>query len=119
MSSEGESQRFHKISDSESSGSDSEESVSGWTDLEFFCQGTTSSLSVHDLARIIKKYDLPTTFFMAVPEAMLACFLVPGFVTLYKDVLATGLRLPLHLLAWDLLIFLGIAPGQLAPNGGS
>ena len=38
-------------------------------------------------------------------------------MTLYEDALMVGLCLPLHALARDLLIYLGIAPGQLAPNG--
>ena len=38
-------------------------------------------------------------------------------MTLYEGTLITGFRLPLHPLARDLLIYLGIALDQLAPNG--
>ena len=34
-----------------------------------------------------------------------------GFLTLYEDALLADLRLPLHPLARDVLIHLGIAPG--------
>ena len=40
-----------------------------------------------------------------------------GIVTLYKNALIVGLGLLLDPLARDLLIFLSIAPGQLALNG--
>ena len=73
---------------------------------------------VNDLARIRTRYDLPKTFSIAALEAFTdACTYEPGFTTLYKDALATSLRLSIHPLARDLLIYLGIAPRQLAPNG--
>ena len=72
---------------------------------------------MHKLAKIRKKYDLPTTFSMVVLEDISSCSPEPRFVTLYEDTLAAGLRLSFHPLARDLLIFLGITPGQLAPNG--
>ena len=64
---EDKNKRFYDIS--ESSGSKSEESVSGKSDPDFTCQGINSSLLVRDLARIRKKYDLPVNFSLAVPEA--------------------------------------------------
>ena len=73
---------------------------------------------VNNLARIMRKYDLPRTFSVAALEAITdACTYEPGFTTLYEDSLAIGLRLPLHPLTRDLLIYLGITIEQLAPNG--
>ena len=55
---------------------------------------------------------------MAASEAFTnACTYKLGVTTLYEDALAAGLGLPLHPLAQDLLIYLGISPGQLALNG--
>ena len=73
---------------------------------------------MNDLARIRKKYNLPGMFSMAVLEAFTnACIHELGFITLYEDTLATGLRLPLYPLARDLLCYLEIYPSQFAPNG--
>ena len=109
-----EGQRFYVLT--ESSGSGGDESISGTPDPVFTSQGTLSSLFVSDLDRIRKRYDFPMGFSLAVPSEE-AHIYRPGFVTLYEDAFIAGLRIPLHPLARDLLIFLGIAPGQLAPNG--
>ena len=91
---------------------ESEESVSIRTDLEFTYWGIRSSLTVNDLARIRKKYDLSGMFSMVVPEAFTnTCTYDTRFVTPYEDALAAGLCLSLHPLAQDLLIYLGMAPG--------
>ena len=66
--SESKGQRFYVIS--KSLGSKSKESISGWVDPYFTCRGINSSLLVRDLARIRKKYDLPVTFSLVVPEAL-------------------------------------------------
>ena len=58
-----------------------------------------------DLDRIRGRYEFPNGFSLAVPTED-AHVHKPGFMTLYKDALIEGLRLPLHL-----LIFLGITPG--------
>ena len=105
------------IPDSESSGSKSDESVLGRADLVFTYRGIRSSLTVNDLAKIRRKYDFLRTFSVAVPEAFTNAYTYElGFTTLYEDALASSLHLPLHPLAWDLLIYLGITLGQLAPN---
>ena len=63
-----------------------------------------------DLKRNSERYHLPNGFSLAVPSSD-AHRRQPGFVTLYEDALITGLRLPLHPLARDVLIYLSIAPG--------
>ena len=42
---------------------------------------------------------------------------MPGFTTVLEETFLVGLHLSLHPVAQNLLIHLGIAPGQLAPNG--
>ena len=61
------------------------------------------------------RYRLSDSFSLSIPSGEAHSRYVE-FVTLYEDALMVGLRLPLHALSRDLLIYLGIAPGQLAPN---
>ena len=92
--------------------------VSGGAVAAFTCRGVRTILSVNDLARISKKYDLSGAISMFIPTVSTDDSVQnPGFTTLYEDALATGLPLPVHSLTRDLLNYLGIAPGQLAPNG--
>ena len=106
---QGEGQRYYVLT--ESSGSGSDESISGTPDPIFTSQGTLSSLFVSDLDKIRRRYDFPNGFSLAVPseEAHIHRF---GFITLYEDALIAGLQLLLHPLARDLLIYLGVTPGQ-------
>ena len=60
-------------------------------------------------------YHLPSGFSLVIPSGD-AHRRQSGFVTLYEDALIMDLRFPFHPLAWDLLIFLGIAPSKLATN---
>ena len=59
---------------------------------------------------------MPGEVSLAVPSGEAHCRQF-GFLTLYEDALMAGLHLPLHPLTRDVLIHLGIAPSQLAPNG--
>ena len=111
---QGEGQRYYVLS--ESSRSDSDASISGTPDPIFTSQGTFNSLFVFDLDRIRRRYDLSADSSLAEPSGE-AHIHRSGFVTLYEDAFIAGICLPLHPLARDLLIYLGIAPGQLAPNG--
>ena len=67
--------------------------------------------------RIRKKYSFLDGFSLAVPAGDAYTHQL-GFVILYEDALVAGPCLLLHLLARDLLIFLGIAPGSLPPIAG-
>ena len=69
-----------------------------------------------NLERIRERYNLPNGFSLAVPSGD-AHRRQPEFMALYEDSLIAGLHLPLHPLARDVLIYLGITLGQLAPNG--
>ena len=90
--------------------------MSGSIEVAFCSRGISCCLTVADLERIRGKYQLSDDFSQVVPSRDAHdCQL--KFVTLYEDVLTAVLRLPLQPLARDVLIFLGIAPGQLAPNG--
>ena len=92
--------------------------VSGGAIDAFTCRGVRTVLSVNDLARISRKYDLFGALSIFIPlNSSDASVQSLGFGTLYKDALAVSLRLPLHPLARNLLNYLGIAPGQLSPNG--
>ena len=72
---------------------------------------------MNDLSSIRKKYDLPRMFSMAVSGAFTnAGTHESGFITLYEDALAAGLRLPLYSLAQDFLIYLGIRSGAITMN---
>jgi len=120
-------QRYMVVSESsESSDSDDapesarepEASVSGRTAPEFSCRGVFSTLRDEDLPLFRERFGITEVYSLAVPRAPIdACTHVPGFTTVFEDTFLAGLRLPLHPVARDLLIFLGIAPGQLAPNG--
>ena len=101
---------------SNSSRLNSEVSVSYSAGLVFCCQGIYNGLIVFDLERIRGRYPLSDGFSLAVPSRDAHCRQL-GFATLYQDALIAGLRLPLHPLARDVLIFHGIDPSQLAPNG--
>ena len=107
-------QHYFEISDSFES--ESGASYSSTPEPSFYCWGLFRSLQVVDLDRIRSKYDFSYGFSLAVPTGD-AHIHQPEFVTLYDDTLTKGLHLPLHPLTRDLLIFLGIAPRQLAPNG--
>ena len=54
-------------------------------------------------------YHLLDSFSLVVPSGDAHCR-QPEFATLYKDALIIGLRLSLHPLDQDMLIFIGIAP---------
>ena len=95
-----------------------EASVSGRVEPEFSCRGVYSSLRDEDLPFIRASFGIADAYSLAIPRAPIdACTHVPGFTAVFEDTFLASLRLPLHPVARDLLIFLGIAPGQLAPNG--
>ena len=107
-------QHLYKLS--KPSESDSEASVPSVTKEAFCSQGINNGLIVVDLDRIRGKYRLPPGFSLAIPSGD-AHSRQPGFMTIYEDTLIASLRLPLCPLSRDLLIFLGIDPGQLDLNG--
>ena len=93
-----------------------EASISGSAEAIFCSRGIFSSLVEPNLERIRCRYGLPDDVSLAVPSGEPYRH-QSGFLTLYEDALLAGLRLPLYPLIRDVLIYLGIAPGQLAPNG--
>lgn len=96
--------------------SEGETSIPMTPEPDFTSRGLFSALLVSDLERFRTKYSLPNEFSLAVSPGEAHSF-EPEFITIYEDALMAGLRLPLHPLARDFLIYLDIAPGQLAPNG--
>ena len=99
----------------DSSGSDNKGSVSSCVEVVFCGQGVANSLFVSNLERIREKYQLPDSFSLVVLFGD-AHHRQPGFMTLYEDTLIAGLRLSLHPLVREVLMFLSITPDQLAPN---
>ena len=107
-------QHYFKIFDS--SWSQGEAAYASTLEVSFCCRGLVSNLRMADLDRIRGRYEFPDGFSLAVPTED-AHVHKHGFVTLYEDALIVSLRLPLHPLSWDLLIFFGITLDQLTPNG--
>ena len=101
-------QHYYEILDT--SGSGNEASFYGTLDPAFYTQDIFNNLCVINLKRIKRKYELPGSFSLATPSRD-AHLRHPGFITIYEDALVAGLRLPLHPLAWGLLIFFSITPG--------
>ena len=103
-------QYYYKVQ--KTSGLGNGASYSDTPDPSFYCQGIFSSLLVANLDRIRRRYEFPDGFSLVVSSGDAYVYQL-RFVTLYEDALIAGL----HPLAWDLLIFLNIDPGQLASNG--
>ena len=104
---------FYKLSDL--SRLSREASVSGSAEVDFYSQGFFCSLTTYDLERIRCRYKLLYGFSLSVPSGE-AHSRQSDFVTQYEDALMAGPRLPLHAFVRDLLIYPGIALGQLSPN---
>ena len=83
--------------------------MSGSVEVIFCSRGIFCNLIVPNLERIRCRYRLLEGFSLSVPSRE-GHNCQANFVTLYKDALVGGLRLPLYVLAQDLLIYLGIAP---------
>ena len=84
--------------------------MSGSVEVDFCSRGIFCSLTASDLERIRCRYRLLEGFSLSVPSGE-AHSRQARFMTLNEDVLMVGLRLLLHTLARDLLIYLGIASG--------
>jgi hypothetical protein len=85
-----------------------------WKALSYF-----SKINQDDVDRIRCRYQIPDDVVLRIPDSdeRACCPKYEGDVAFYEADLRAGLRFPMQPFMRDLLDYLSLAPGQVAPNG--
>ena len=85
-----------------------------WRALSYF-----SKIHQDDIDRIRCRYQIPDDVVLRIPDSdeRACCPKYKGDVSFYEADLRAGLRFPMQPFIRELLDFLSLAPGQVAPNG--
>jgi hypothetical protein len=85
-----------------------------WRALSYF-----SKIHQDDIDRIRRRYQIPDDVVLRIPDSdeRACCPKYEGDVAFYEADLRAGLRFPMQLFVRELLDFLSLAPGQVAPTG--
>jgi hypothetical protein len=85
-----------------------------WKALSYF-----SRVTQDDIDRMRRRYQTPDDVVLRIPDSdeRACCPKYEGNVAFYEADLRAGLRFPVHPFVRELLDFLGLAPGQVNPNG--
>lgn len=75
-----------------------------------------SELGARAIARYYPTYQIPKGVVLTAPGEAHAFHAPGGSVALYEQALMVGLRFPVPWFLRELLLYLGLAPGQLMPN---
>jgi hypothetical protein len=78
-----------------------------------------SKINQDDIDRIRRRYQIPDDVVLRIPDSdeRACCPKYEGDVAFYEADLRAGLRFPMQPFVRELLDFLGLAPGQVNPNG--
>ena len=85
-----------------------------WKALSYF-----STVTQDDIDRMRRRYQIPDDVVLRIPdsEERACCPKYESDVTFYEVDLRAGLRFPMQPFVRELLDFVGLAPGQVNPNG--
>ena len=85
-----------------------------WKALSYF-----SKVTQDDIDRMRRRYQIPDDFVLRIPDSdeRACCPKYEGDVAFYEADLRAGLRFPMQPFVRELLDFLGLASGQVNPNG--
>jgi hypothetical protein len=111
--------RVTRENSSEAAPSTSGTRQSGWVDRSWKALSYFSSVTQDDIDRIRRRYQIPDDVVLRIPDSdeRACCPKYVGDVAFYEADLKAGLRFPMQPFVRELLDFLGLAPGQVNPNG--
>uniref|UniRef100_A0A2N9H5N7 Transposase (putative) gypsy type domain-containing protein n=1 Tax=Fagus sylvatica TaxID=28930 RepID=A0A2N9H5N7_FAGSY len=111
--------RVTRENSSEAAPSTSGARQSGWVDRSWKALSYFSSVTQDDIDRIRRRYQIPDDVVLRIPDSdeRACCPKYVGDVAFYEADLKAGLRFPMQPFVRELLDFLGLAPGQVNPNG--
>uniref|UniRef100_A0A2N9IFN3 Transposase (putative) gypsy type domain-containing protein n=1 Tax=Fagus sylvatica TaxID=28930 RepID=A0A2N9IFN3_FAGSY len=111
--------RVTREDSSEAAPSTSGTRQSGWVDRSWKALSYFSSVTQDDIDRIRRRYQIPDDVVLRIPDSdeRACCPKYVGDVAFYEADLKAGLRFPMQPFVRELLDFLGLAPGQVNPNG--
>ena len=111
--------RVTRDDSSEATPSTSGARQSGWVDRSWKAMSYFSRVTQDDIDRMRRRYQIPEDVVLRIPDSdeRACCPKYVGDVAFYEADLKAGLRFPMQPVERELLDFLGLAPGQINPNG--
>jgi hypothetical protein len=111
--------RVTREDSSEATSSTSGARPSGWVDRSWKAMSYFSRVTQDDIDRMRRRYQIPDDVVLRIPDSdeRACCPKYVGDVAFYEADLKAGLRFPIQPFVRELLDFLGLAPGQINPNG--